>query len=152
VLLRHSSGQIYFGQLAACNVTVPLARDTIKVYNDKMEKGTPTHDLGAIKAQFADSKTRLMSLTAVKSASDIGFNVGLMVHVIHELRAGDFVKSATQHNPLDSQIWHDNYKLHWVTHPEDDEDDINRIHLYLKFAGRKAEPVTLTSFKESFDG
>lgn len=117
-----------------------------------MEKGTPTHDLAAIKEQFADPTARLVSRTAIQSAFDIGFDVSQMMDVVHELRAGDFVKSATQHNPPDPQIWHDTYNLDWVFYAEHDDDEIDRTHLYLKFAGRRSEPVTLTSFKENLDG
>lgn len=88
----------------------------------------------------------------MQSAFDLGFDIGQMMSVIHELRTADFVKSATQHNPPDPQIWHDTYNLDWVFHSEDGDEEIDRIHLYLKFAGRRGEPVTLTSFKEKLDG
>ena len=115
-----------------------------------VEKATPTHDLTALKHQFADPGARLVSRGAVQSAWDLGFSVDQMMTVVHDLRTGDFIKSATQHSPPDHQIWHDTYNIYWLVFAEDD-DEGDRFYLYLKFAGRKHEPVTLTSFKESLD-
>jgi motility quorum-sensing regulator/GCU-specific mRNA interferase toxin len=47
------------------------------------------------------------------------------------------VKSETAHNPVNSKVWHDSYRI-----------QCDGLYLYLKFAGETLIDVVLTSFKE----
>ena len=97
----------------------------------------PHHDLAAVQAKFARVETLEISRTATNNARALGLSLGDIVEVVQAMQAGDFVKSETAHNPLNSKVWHDTYKTHW-----------NTQFLYVKFAGETLVDVTITSFKE----
>ena len=60
-----------------------------------------------------------------------------VVAVVQALELRDFVKSETAHNPVNSKVWHDSYRI-----------PCDGLYLYLKFAGETLIDVVLTSFKE----
>ena len=74
---------------------------------------------------------------ATRDAQALGYFLEDVVAVVRDLEAGDFVKSETAHNPPNSKVWHDTYKVSY-----------DGMELYLKFAGETLIDVILTSFKE----
>jgi len=102
-------------------------------------KRKPHHDLGAIRAKFADVDSLEITTTALRGAQAIGYSLEDVVDVVQSLEPRDFIKSETAHSPPNHRVWHDTYII-----PFDDMD------LYLKFAGETLVDVTLTSFKETF--
>lgn len=48
------------------------------------------------------------------------------------------MKSETAHNPPNSRVWHDSYRI-----------PFDGLWLYLKFAGETLIDIVLTSFKEA---
>ncbi|GFE77526.1 type II toxin-antitoxin system MqsR family toxin [Novosphingobium sp. TCA1] len=101
-----------------------------------MEKRKAHHDLAAIQSLFANGNGP-MTRTAIRSAQAIGYLPSEICEVICELEPKHFVKSATAHNPVNPNCWHDTYIF----------DDVE-IELFIKFAGEDIENIVLTSFKE----
>ena len=97
----------------------------------------PHHELAKVQAKFASVETLEITGKATSDAQALGYSLEDIVAVVQALEAQDFVKSETAHNPRDSKVWHDTYKI-----PYDGMD------LYLKFAGATLIDVILTSFKE----
>lgn len=100
-------------------------------------KGRPHHDLAAVQAKCRGVETLEITTTAVRSAQALGYTLADVVDVVQALLPDDFVKSETAHNPRNSRVWHDSYRI-----PYDE------LWLYLKFAGETLIDVTLVSFKE----
>lgn len=100
-------------------------------------KRKPHHDLAAIQERFADADSLEVTTAAIRDAQAIGYSLEDIVEVVQALEPGDFVKSETAHNPPNSRIWHDTYRI-----------PFGGLHLYLKFAGETLIGVVLTSFKE----
>lgn len=100
-------------------------------------KRKPHHELTAVKAKFSRGDTVEITRTAITSARALGYALDDIIAVVQALELSDFIKSETAHNPINSKVWHDTYKMQWKRH-----------FLYLKFAGETLVDVTLTSFKE----
>ncbi len=62
-----------------------------------MEKSQPTHDLAAIKAVFSSAQALVMTGTARRAATDLGFSTSDIVAVIQSIQRGHFRKSMTAH-------------------------------------------------------
>ncbi len=101
-------------------------------------KRTPHHDLTAIKEKFASVETLEITTTALRGAERLGYDLKTIIVVVQQLEPGDFVSSATAHNPRNHRIWHDSYRA-----------PFDGLELYLKFAGETLLDVTLVSFKEA---
>lgn len=97
----------------------------------------PHHSLADIQAKFADPESLEITTTAIRSANAMGYSLEDVVDVVQALEKSDFVKSETAHNPRNSKVWHDTYKV-----------PMDGMWLYLKFAGETLVDVTLVSFKE----
>ena len=97
----------------------------------------PHHDLAKVQAKFASVETLEITGKATRDAQALGYSLEDIVAVVRDLEAGDFVKSETAHNPPNSKVWHDTYKVPY-----------DGMELYLKFAGETLIDVILTSFKE----
>ena len=100
-------------------------------------KRVPHHNLSAVQAKFCDVASLEITRTATRSAQSLGYSLGDVVAVVQALEPGDFVKSETAHNPVNSKVWHDSYRI-----------PCDGLYLYLKFAGETLIDVVLTSFKE----
>lgn len=100
-------------------------------------KRVPHHNLSAVQAKFCDVASLEITRTATRSAQALGYSLGDVVAVVQALEPGDFVKSETAHNPVNSKVWHDSYRI-----------PCDGLYLYLKFAGETLIDVVLTSFKE----
>ena len=101
-------------------------------------KSTPHHALADIQAKFADEESLEITTSATRSANQMGYSLGDVVDVVQALEKGDFVKSETAHNPVNSKVWHDTYKA-----------PMDGMWLYLKFAGETLVDISLVSFKEA---
>ena len=100
-------------------------------------KRKPHHELAAVQAKFASVETLEITGKATRDAQALGYSLEDIVAVVRDLEARDFVKSETAHNPPNSKVWHDTYKVPY-----------DGMELYLKFAGETLIDVILTSFKE----
>jgi motility quorum-sensing regulator/GCU-specific mRNA interferase toxin len=100
-------------------------------------KRVPHHNLSAVKARFCDVASLEITRTATRSAQALGYSLEDVVAVVQALEPLDFVKSETAHNPVNSKVWHDSYRI-----------PCDGLYLYLKFAGETLIDVVLTSFKE----
>ena len=100
-------------------------------------KRVPHHNLSAVQAKFCDVASLEITRTATRSAQALGYSLGDVVAVVQDLELRDFVKSETAHNPVNSKVWHDSYRI-----------PCDGLYLYLKFAGETLIDVVLTSFKE----
>ena len=97
----------------------------------------PHHDLAKVQAKFASVETLEITGKATRDAQALGYSLEDIGAVVRDLEARDFVKSETAHNPPNSKVWHDTYKVPY-----------DGMELYLKFAGETLIDVILTSFKE----
>ncbi len=100
-------------------------------------KRKPHHELAAIQAKFHDADSLEITLKATRDAQALGYSLEDVVDVVQALETGDFVKSETAHNPPNSKVWHDSYRI-----------PFDGLWLYLKFAGETLIDIVLTSFKE----
>jgi motility quorum-sensing regulator/GCU-specific mRNA interferase toxin len=100
-------------------------------------KRVPHHNLSAVQAKFCDAASLEITRTATRSAQALGYSLGDVVAVVQALEPREFVKSETAHNPVNSKVWHDSYRI-----------QCDGLYLYLKFAGETLIDVVLTSFKE----
>lgn len=100
-------------------------------------KRVPHHSLSAVQARFCDVASLEITRTATRSAQALGYSLDDVVAVVQALEPQDFVKSETAHNPVNSKVWHDSYRI-----------PCDGLYLYLKFAGETLIDVVLTSFKE----
>ena len=98
----------------------------------------PHHELAKVQAKFASVDTLEITGKATSDAQALGYSLSDIVEVVQALEMRDFVKSETAHNPPNSKVWHDTYKIPY-----------GGLSLYLKFAGETLIDVTLTSFKEA---
>lgn len=97
----------------------------------------PHHELARVQAKFASVETLEITGKASRDAQALGYSLEDIVAVVQDLEPQDFVKSETAHNPPNSKVWHDTYKI-----------PFDGMELYLKFAGETLIDVVLTSFKE----
>lgn len=98
-----------------------------------MEKQKPTHDLVAFKLAF--KQHRAITLSAVRSARELGYSVADLVSLIEDLMPRHFYKSMTSlHN---HRQWQDVYHL----------PDRDRL-IYVKFTDHILTEFILLSFKE----
>lgn len=101
-------------------------------------KRRPHHDLAAIQARFRDADSLEITLKATRDAQALGFSLADVIDVVQALEDGDFEKSETAHNPPNSRVWHDSYRI-----------PFDGLWLYLKFAGETLIDIVLVSFKEA---
>jgi motility quorum-sensing regulator/GCU-specific mRNA interferase toxin len=102
-----------------------------------LQKSVPHHLLSGVQAKFVDVENLEITSSAIRSANAIGYSLEDVVDVVQALERSDFVKSETQHSPINPRVWHDTYKA-----------PMDGMWLYLKFAGETLIDVTLVSFKE----
>lgn len=98
-----------------------------------MEKRKPAHDLQAFKLAFR--RHRSITLTAVRSARDLGFAVADLIPIIERLMPEHFYKSMT--SVANHRQWQDVYHL-----PHE-----GRL-LYIKFTDDVLTEFILLSFKD----
>ena len=105
------------------------------VAKSRMEKLRPTYDLKAIK-QSCDSVDRFsITISALRSASMLGFDRSGIVETIRAITPRMFNKSMTTY--ADHRVWQDVYHV-----PKGD------FVLYVKFQAGLVTEFTLVSFKE----
>jgi motility quorum-sensing regulator / GCU-specific mRNA interferase toxin len=98
-----------------------------------LEKLKPTHDLAAFKLAF--KQHRAITMSAARSARELGYSVADLVSLIEALMPRQFYKSMTSlHN---HRQWQDVYHL-----PHED-----RL-IYVKFTDHILTEFILLSFKE----
>lgn len=97
-----------------------------------MEKLKPTHNLEAFKRAFALHQA--MTVTARRSASELGFEIDDVVNVVLAMTGADFVKSMTSYN--DHKRWQDVYVV-----------QRKAISLYLKITDQIVTEFIVVSFK-----
>ena len=98
-----------------------------------MEKLKPTHDLAAFKLAF--KQHRAITMSAARSARELGYSVADLVSLIEALMPRHFYKSMTSlHN---HRQWQDVYHL-----PHENYD------IYVKFTDHIVTEFILLSFKE----
>ncbi len=107
-------------------------KTTLKVYVT-LEKRKPTHDLDAFKSAFKHH--RAITLSAARSARELGYAVSDIVQMIEKLMPRHFYKSMTSFN--DHRHWQDVYHLPF-------EGQV----LYVKFTDTVVTEFILLSLKE----
>ena len=70
-----------------------------------MEKLRPTYDLNAIKTAFQTAKGLAITTSALRAASDLGFNRDAVVETVIGIERGMFHKSMTTYD--DHRLWQD---------------------------------------------
>ena len=95
-----------------------------------MEKFTPTYNLEEFKKSDFE-----ITITARKSAVDLGFNEKDVHEIISTMKSEHFYKSMTSY--VNHKIWQDVYHV-----PYED------LTLYIKFTQNVISEFTLLSFKE----
>lgn len=100
-----------------------------------MEKSKPTHDLAAIMRVFSSADALVMTGTARRAATDLGFSASEIVAVIQSIQREHFRKSMTAH--FDHTRWQDVYFV-------PSEAGL----LYVKFTDDAVAQFTVLSFKE----
>ncbi|TXL69367.1 type II toxin-antitoxin system MqsR family toxin [Vineibacter terrae] len=101
-----------------------------------MDKFRPTYDLEAIKATLGSAETLAITTTALRSATELGFDRTDVVEVIQSIRRSMFHKSMTSY--ADHRVWQDVYHV-----PVDDD-----LVLYVKFQADVVTEFVVLSFKE----
>src|SRR5271163_3559679 len=99
------------------------------------EKRTPTYDLRAFKAAFANADELNVTVTAARTAAALGFGRAEIVATIQTMQRTQFYKSMTSYG--DHRIWQDVYH---VPSPSG--------ALYVKFTADAVTEFLLLSFKE----
>ena len=100
-----------------------------------MEKRKPSLDLASFKAACGDPARLEVTVSALRTALEIGFGRNEIAVVIRSMRRAHFYKSMTSHG--DHRIWQDVYHV-----PHED------IVLYVKFTNNSLTGFTVLSFKE----
>jgi len=101
-----------------------------------VDKRKPSHDLSAFKAAMATPKALAITVTAARSALDLGFDRSDIVDALQSLERTHFYKSTTAH--ANARQWHDVYHLPW-------DDD---LLIYVKFTDSVVTGFIVMSFKE----
>lgn len=98
------------------------------------EKRRPSFDLHSIKKAFSNVRTLEITVTAMKSAAELGFDRNEIIHTIQAIQSNHFYKSMTsEHN---HQIWQDVYHVPTAAGI-----------LYIKFSNGVISQFSLVSFK-----
>ncbi len=97
-----------------------------------MDKSTPSYTLEGVHTLIRQGKV-LITLTAVRTAVDLGYDTDGMLEVMLELTMDDFSKSTTSFN--NHKEWQDVYKPF-----------ADGLDLYIKF--KVVDDVVVLSFKE----
>ena len=95
-----------------------------------MEKFTPTYNLEGFKASNCE-----ITITARKTASDLGFDKLGIYKVISNMEMKHFYKSMTSY--ANHKVWQDVYHV-----------PFGNLILYIKFTQNTISEFTLLSFKE----
>lgn len=101
-----------------------------------VEKLKPTYDLASIQAEFSSVAGLNITLTARRSAEQLGFTLEGVVTVVQSIKRTHFYKSMTSQN--DHKVWQDVYHVPVVD---------KRLVLYVKFTVNAVGKL-LISFKE----
>ena len=112
-----------------------LALTTLKVVAERMDKRKRSHNLAAFKAAVARERDRAITMTALRSAIELGFDLDDVAAVVAKMKDAHFVKSTTSNS--DHRKWQDVYHV-----PHDG------LLLYLKFTDHVVTEFLLLSFKE----
>ncbi len=100
-----------------------------------MEKRRPTYDLDAIKTAMGSVETLAITTTALRNATELGFDRAGILDVIGDMDRRMFVKSMTTF--ADHRVWQDVYHV-----PARD------LILYVKFQADVVTEFVVMSFKE----
>jgi len=100
-----------------------------------MEKKRPTYDLEAIKATFGSVNSLAITSTALRNATELGFDRSGIVKVIATIERRMFYKSMTTF--ADHRLWQDVYHV-----------PVGDIVLYVKFQADVITEFMLMGFKE----
>jgi len=100
-----------------------------------MEKRRPTYDLDAIKLAIGSVETLAITTTALRGATELGFNRGGIVEAIVGIDRRMFVKSMT--TLADHRVWQDVYHV-----------PARGLTLYVKFQADVVTEFRVMAFKE----
>lgn len=100
-----------------------------------MEKRRPTYDLRAVKLAIGSVDTLAITTSALRDATELGFDRGGVVEAIVSIEGRMFYKSMTTF--ADHRVWQDVYHV-----------QARGLTLYLKFQADVITEFTVTSFKE----
>ena len=103
------------------------------------EKLKPTYDLEAFKAAFSTVDGLRVTVSATRTAAELGFGRGDIIATIQTMQRAQFYKSMTSYG--DHRIWQDVYHV-------PSEAGI----LYVKFTADTVSEFLLLSFKEKDNG
>ena len=105
------------------------------VYTEMTEKRKPTYDLEAFKAVCGSVETLPITVTATRTARQLGFTLDQVVAILQTMQRAQFYKSMTSYG--DHRVWQDVYHV-----------PSSAGILYVKFTAELVSDFLLLSFKE----